>query len=197
MAFSSEVDLTIIVPCYNDAPTVGRALDSILMQKTTFEFDIIVINDCSTDNSLAIIEKYAKKDNRIHVKNFKENKGIAEAFFTGLNLTSSKYVAVLDSDDYYTRKDKLEIQIKYLENDIREDYVAIAHCFIQEMGNGRVKPNNIRKKNDFTYLDYLDGVNEYCQTSSYIYRNIFNGKPPECLRSYMTGENARLSVWLM
>ena len=90
--------LSVIIPVYNVEPYLEQCLDSVINQ-TYKNLEIICINDGSTDNSLKILEKYQKKDNRIKLINQK-NKGLSEARNAGLDVAKGEYIAFVDSDDY-------------------------------------------------------------------------------------------------
>ena len=88
--------ISIITRTYNRANVIERAINSILNQDYT-DFEIIVVNDGSTDNTLEIIAKY--NDPRIHVINHAQNTGMAAAFHTGLDNIRGDWFTLLDSDD--------------------------------------------------------------------------------------------------
>ena len=115
--------LSIIMPCYNVEHTLERALESVLMQKTNFEYEIIIINDASEDNTLTIANKYAWLYKNIIVISNKKNEGNAYSYYRGLCAARGEYFCVLDGDDYYTINDKLQRQIDFLDNDKNEEMV--------------------------------------------------------------------------
>ena len=90
--------VSVIVPVYNVEKYLEECLDSIINQ-TLEDIEIICVNDGSTDNSLKILKKYAKKDNRIKIINQK-NCGLGCARNSGLNQSQGDYIFFLDSDDY-------------------------------------------------------------------------------------------------
>lgn len=90
--------LSIIVPIYNEERWISRCLDSILRQ-TFLNFEVIIINDGSTDNSLDILEQYCQKDSRIKCITTK-NQGNAQALNVGLEHVTGDLVAFADADDY-------------------------------------------------------------------------------------------------
>ena len=93
------VSISVIIPCYNSQEYLEECLDSVVNQ--TFEdFEVICINDGSTDNTLNILEKYAKADNRIRIIS-QDNSGLAASRNVGLANASGKYICFLDSDDYF------------------------------------------------------------------------------------------------
>lgn len=92
------VKISVIVPVYNSSKYLDKCIDSLVNQ-TIKSYEIIIINDGSTDNSLDIINKYKKNNSMIKVISTKNN-GIGTARNIGLNNSSGKYVAFVDSDDY-------------------------------------------------------------------------------------------------
>lgn len=91
--------VSVIVPVYNTGKYLSKCLDSLIAQ-TLSDIEIICINDCSTDNSLEILERYAAKDNRIKIINFTENKGVSVARNTGIDVAEGEYIGFVDSDDF-------------------------------------------------------------------------------------------------
>ena len=92
-------ELTIIIPCFNAEKFLNKCIDSILNQKYN-NFDLILINDCSTDNTLNIIKSYKKKYDFIKVINNSSNMGAGYSRNRALEITNTKYVTFIDSDDY-------------------------------------------------------------------------------------------------
>lgn len=89
---------SIIVPVYNVEKYIDKCLASILRQ-TFKNFECIIIDDCSPDNSNAIIDKYVKLDQRFKVIHQK-NMGVSVARNTGLDIAKGDYIIFVDSDDY-------------------------------------------------------------------------------------------------
>ena len=104
--------LSVILPTYNRAHTLGRAVDSVLGQ-TFDDFELIIIDDGSTDESDAVLRAYAGEE-RVHVIRQAHNKGCAEARNVGLTASKGKYVAFQDSDDEWLPH-KLEKSVAALE----------------------------------------------------------------------------------
>ena len=92
------VKVSVIIPVYNVEIFLEECLDSVVNQ-TLKDIEIICVNDGSTDNSLSILESYAKKDNRIKIIN-QENQGVSVSRNNGLKISAGKYICFLDSDDY-------------------------------------------------------------------------------------------------
>ena len=106
-------EISVIIPVYNVEAYLPRCLDSVLRQ-TFQDIEILCINDCSTDGSLAVLEQYAKQDRRIKVFSNKENIGGALSRNVGLNNATGTYVYFIDSDDWIDA-DYLEVMLKTIK----------------------------------------------------------------------------------
>ena len=95
-----QPSVSITLSAYNVEPYLSECLDSIVNQ-TLLEIEIICINDGSTDGTLAILEQYAARDDRITVVNKNVNEGLAVARNESLDLAKGKYVAFVDGDDLF------------------------------------------------------------------------------------------------
>lgn len=91
--------LSIIIPAYNASATISKCLDSVIMQKTNFTFEVICINDGSKDNTKEILEKYQKKYLNVKLKTT-INQGLAAARNEGMKIANGRYFFFLDSDDF-------------------------------------------------------------------------------------------------
>ena len=171
--------LSIIMPCYNVEHTLERALESVLMQKTNFEYEIIIINDASEDNTLTIANKYAWLYKNIIVISNEKNEGNAYSYYRGLCAARGEYFCVLDGDDYYTINDKLQRQIDFLDNDKNEEYVGTATNFIIDLGNDLISIPDRSRVKEFGYADFITSNSGYYHTATYVYRNIFKGNVPK------------------
>ncbi len=102
--------ISVLMAVYNCDKYLREAIDSILNQ-TWNDFEFIIVNDGSTDNSLQILKEYS--DQRIKVITYEENKGVAHARNVGLKHCTSEYVALMDADDI-ALPDRLKLQYEYL-----------------------------------------------------------------------------------
>ena len=103
--------ISVIMPVFNADQYLHDSIQSILNQ-TFSDFEYIIINDGSTDNSLNIIKEYKDKDNRIKIVN-QTNMGVTKALINGINNSSRRFIARMDSDDI-SSKNRFEEQIKWL-----------------------------------------------------------------------------------
>ena len=139
-------DITIVIPVYNSGKYLNRCIDSIINQ-TINNYEILIIDDGSTDNSLNIINEYINKYNFIRVIS-QENSGPAVARNNGIKKTNTKYLMFIDSDDYI---DNDYIKVHY-DNILNTDYDVVMSGFRKTDGN------NIsfeRKLNDKEFSKYI------------------------------------------
>lgn len=117
---NENVAVSVLVFCYNHEKYLKQCIESILKQKTEFDFEIIIHDDCSNDNSLQIILEFVKKYPNI-VKFFSEKvpKYLSDPYtvcYTNmLHLASGRYIAWLEGDDYWTNPNKLQKQFEIME----------------------------------------------------------------------------------
>lgn len=116
MALYNNETVSVITPVYNVASVIERTLDSMLMQNYK-DLEIVLVDDCSKDNSAEIIAKYTAKYPNIVYHKQEKNGGAAVARNMALNLAKGRYVAFLDSDDLWC-EGKIEKQLSFMkEND--------------------------------------------------------------------------------
>lgn len=132
--------VTVLMPAYNAEKYIGTAIESILNQ-TYKDFEFIIVNDCSTDSTLDIIKKYAKKDKRIKIISNKENQKIAQTLNNGLKEAKGKYVARLDADDW-SYPERLEKQVNFMEEN---------PAIVLSSGNMEICDGELNKKNISNY----------------------------------------------
>lgn len=129
--------VSVIMPVYNAEKYLDAAISSVLNQ-TYQHFELIVIDDCSKDNSLEKARSYEQRDARVRVIAGEENQGVARVRNRGIQQAKGDYIALLDSDDVW-REDKLERQMALIES----QGAQIAYCsydFIDESGNKIMRP---------------------------------------------------------
>jgi glycosyltransferase involved in cell wall biosynthesis len=112
--------VSVIVPCYNYGKFISETLDSVLEQ-TYDNWECIIIDDGSTDNSKEIISCYTRKDKRFTYI-YQENKGLSAARNTGINAAKGDFLLFLDSDDKIKRR-KLEMEVAFLDDNPHVDIV--------------------------------------------------------------------------
>jgi glycosyltransferase involved in cell wall biosynthesis len=126
--------ISVVLPVYNVASFIKEAIDSILNQ-TIQDFEIIVIDDCSTDKTIEIVKSY--NDERIRILTKPENKGLIDSLNIGFNAAKGKYIARMDGDDISDLK-RFEKQLYVLENNPE---IKVCGSWLQAFG----KENKIIK----------------------------------------------------
>ena len=121
--------VSIITPCYNAAQYMGKCLDSLRNQDLQ-EWEAIVINDGSKDNTASIGKRYAEIDSRIKFLT-QRNEGVSIARNRALEIAQGKYVFFLDADDYILANDALQTLVAEMESQsleyIRFEYLSLIH----------------------------------------------------------------------
>lgn len=145
----NEKLVSIITPTYNCAKFIARTIDSVQAQ-TYRNWEMIIVDDCSQDNTKEIVEEYMKTDSRIHYQLLEENSGAAVARTTSMKIAKGSYMAFLDSDDIWM-PDKLERQIKWM-NDNDCAFSCTAYEQIDENDNLLNRTIKTVKKTDYNRL---------------------------------------------
>lgn len=107
--------VSVIMPSYNQDKYISEAIESVLNQSFK-KFELIIIDNKSTDKSREIIKKYQEKDERIKITFHKENEGISKSINDGIDMASGKYISFICTDDIWDEF-KLEKQLKALDKD--------------------------------------------------------------------------------
>ena len=115
------MSVTIIMPSYNSEKFIIESVESVLVQ-TYSNWELIIVDDCSPDDSNKIITKYVDNDSRIKLIKLQKNSGPAVARNTAIEAANGRYIAFLDSDDVWL-PNKLETQINFMhDNDLAFTY---------------------------------------------------------------------------
>ena len=153
--------VSIIVPMYNAEKFIGKTIESVLSQ--TYEnWEMLIMNDVSTDNSLAVVNEYAKKDDRIKVLNTEKNMGVVKGRNHLIDLANGKFIAFLDADDYW-HSQKLEKQIQFM----KEKNAGISCTEYTRVKENGEKINEVVIKSEISYTDMLKNNYLGCLTVMY------------------------------
>ncbi|UCD33432.1 MAG: glycosyltransferase family 2 protein [Desulfobacterales bacterium] len=160
-------EVSVIIPTFNRAKIVPKAIDSAL-QQTYRDYEIIVVDDGSTDNTKAVLEPY---DDKIEYR-YKDNGGISSARNYGIKLARGRYVALLDSDDYWLDK-KIERQMACFWDNPSYGMVATRCSSFDIDGNfdtvepqGKIRAKNRPGKSGWIYQDLF--YRNFIRTSSVV-----------------------------
>lgn len=146
--------VSIIIPTYNRAHLVGRAIQSVLNQ-TYQDFEIIVVDDGSVDNTEEIVGEFQRRDKRVKYLKHKVNKGGSAARNTGIKASRGEYIAFLDSDDEWLPR-KLQLQMEvFQKSPSRVGAVYTAYVYVKDSGK-EINEHKI-SKNGNIHLALLQG----------------------------------------
>ena len=128
----SGIKVSVIMPAYNAERFIAEAIGSVIAQ-TFCDWELIVIDDCSSDLTQTVAQQYAQKDARIRVIKNAENSGVSVSRMAGIQASRADWVAFLDSDDLW-REDKLEKQFAFVQEHPDAQILFTASAFISEKG---------------------------------------------------------------
>ncbi len=137
--------VSVCIPSYNCARFLPAAIDSILGQSFT-DFELIIVDDCSTDESRAVISHYAARDRRIVPVLNERNRGMVPNWNFCLELSRGEYIRFLFSDDLLVSPDALARMVDVLDSDRTVSLAASARHFIDETGTVLKTESRFRDK---------------------------------------------------
>lgn len=183
-----QVAVSVCVQTYQHVDFIRQCLDGILMQKTNFDFEILLGEDQSTDGTREICLEYARRyPGKIKLflhqreNNILVNGNPSGRFNYLYNIFSArgKYIAVCEGDDYWTDPLKLQKQVAFLENN--PEYVACHHRFIvKDQDDSTVEDFQSSRKKDFTSDEMATGV--LMKSNTIMFRNVEIDFPPPAMK---------------
>lgn len=150
--------VSIIIPVYNGEKTIQKTIQSVLSQSYS-NIEIILVDDCSTDNTIKVITQLTQKDNRIHFFQNTQNRGVAHTRNFACSVATGDYLAFLDSDDLW-HKEKLAKQLNYMQK-TKADICYTAYNMIDKedrLLSNRFVPSTL------TYTDLLKENSILCSS---------------------------------
>lgn len=180
-------DITIIMPSYNKEKYIAEALDSVFMQKTVYDYQIIVADDGSTDRTVEIVNKYQQKyPNKIILLNSDKNLKLYKNILRAYEITKTDYFCVLDPDDYWIDEFKIQKALDFLEKN--KDYTIYVTDTDLILPNGDKK--KFIKRNrivDSTFKDFLLNKASLGCTLGSTFRNVvFKNGLPEKMKNLVS-----------
>lgn len=165
--------LSIICLVYNHESYLHQAIDSLIMQKMDFPFEILLGEDCSTDNSRTIIKEYENSNpGYFDIYYRKVNMGATGNGYDLMMRAKGKYISFFETDDYYLDPLALQMQVDFLEN--HPEFIGVTHNYKMVDENGDAYKVNFVKK---TFLDKPVTLKDFLENgfitrlSCGIYRN--------------------------
>lgn len=175
-----KTKLVVCITTFNLEAFISEAIESVLAQITNFDFQILIADDCSTDNTLNILRQYqVKHPSKIIVLESDRNKGSlanSNRLFDGLN---SEYFTFLDGDDYWVNNMFLQNAVDFL--DTHKEYTIYAGN-TQYLVEGKITTEVVSKdllNSSYSFTDYLCSKVPFIHTSAIVLRNVIfcNGLP--------------------
>lgn len=145
--------VSIILPTYNRRKMLEKAIESVFEQSFT-DWELIIIDDASTDDTQEKMTELDSKEEKLRYMRIPKisNKGISEYLNIGLRNARGKYIARIDDDDYWCHKDKLKLQVEFLDNN--PEYVVVGGGVILVDGNGNELFRYLKKETDEEIRSY-------------------------------------------
>lgn len=172
-----SIDVVMVV--YNQEKFIAKAIESVVLQNKWAECKLIIGDDCSTDGTLRICKEYAEKfpDNIILVES-DVNRGLINNYLNCFNYCMSDYIAILEGDDYWTDKFKLNKQVEILENDNEVGLVHTSYETLNDVTNvlTAVPVKVFAKMSEFQGYIYNDIVSQnfICAVTVMFRRKVLN-----------------------
>ncbi|PRY48318.1 glycosyl transferase family 2 [Arcticibacter pallidicorallinus] len=167
----SEVMVSICCITYNHEKYIAEAIDSFLMQETSFQYEILIGEDSSSDGTKAILADYvARYPGRIQVFSSETNLGAVKNFTNVLKRSKGKYIAFCDGDDFWTDAKKLQKQVDFMEGN--DDYIICCHYsqVIDDQGK-TVYVSDDMIPLEYSYGDLLAGNRKETRVASMLMRS--------------------------
>lgn len=172
--------VSVIVRAYNAEKTLNQALDSILAQKTKYPYQIVIGVNPSTDNTIEICRKYAKRFDIITLLAHDTNIGPVRNWICCINRCLGKYVMMCDSDDYWQNSSKIQLQVEYMESHPECVLCHSDNDIINGM-YGKVLRNckkGIQEKEGFVQKEIFNGTIAITNVTSCYRRDVFEQYVP-------------------
>ena len=184
MNYKKKISCHVIT--YNHANYIEKCINSILSQKTKYDFEIVIGDDLSTDGTRDIIQSYREKFPEIIKLNLRSERGTGipgkENFLSTLALCEGEYITLCDGDDYWTDTLKLHKQVSFLE--LHSEYVLNFHPIKILEKNGELTDDYITKVPEYyDSIEDLAILGNYIHTPSVMFRNILGELPEEMILS--------------
>lgn len=177
---NESIRVSICCITYKQDLYIAQAIDSFLMQMTTFPFEIIVGEDCGGDDTLTILAAYqARYPNLIKVIASEKNIGANSNFLKILNIAQGDYIAVCEGDDYWVDESKLQKQVSSLEQNIQSDICFTAAKTLDSNGATGESAKHSNNSCIFTLKDVIYGGGGFMPTASLMFRKSIIKKIPD------------------
>ena len=147
--------VSVILLTYNHEAYIEQSLHSVLSQKTSFDFEVLVSEDCSTDRTREIVKHFADEhSDRVRLFLSESNLNTNEVTLRALRAARGEYIAFLDGDDYWTSDRKLDTQVLFMDE--HPEYAVSHHNVLQFWDDGSRSPRSFKGTNQPLSSDLVD-----------------------------------------
>lgn len=183
---TDAVKLSIVIPTYNHESYIATCIQGVLKQKVNFNYEVLIGEDCSTDDTRAVLKELEPKlPPQFQIFYREQNMGPGDFGNVDDLIARSKgeYLTVLEGDDFWAYEEKLQKQIDFLDQN--PDYMAVAHncVVVDHYGQPRDKVYTECKDEEYTLQHYLYDILPG-QTATIVYRSTYTAYHNEFLREY-------------
>jgi len=180
--------LSVWMITYNHAPFIREAIESVLMQQTNFDFELVIGDDCSKDETREILESYKNKyPNQIKLLLHPKNLGMMGNMIATLEACTGTYIAMCEGDDYWIDPLKLQKQVDFLDQN--PDHVLTFHNALLQFDEEPERQAEIfysYTKEDYTIEDLFGDW--FIPTASVVFRNYLIPSYPDWFKASPTGD---------
>lgn len=164
--------VSVVMITYGHASFIEEAINGVLMQECNFDYELIISNDCSPDNTNELVEKLLESHPKKHLVryfNHNVNKGMMLNFTWAVEQASnSKYIALCEGDDFWTDSKKLQKQVRFLDENTNYN-LAFHNTLILKPDGNLKKCNDWTIEKTFEFKDFTSS--NFANTTSLLYRN--------------------------
>lgn len=185
-------DILVSINCitYNHAKYIRKTIEGFLIQKTSFKYEILIGEDCSTDETRGIIEEYVERfPETIFLITSDHNVGARKNLRRLHEASKGKYIAICEGDDYWVDPGKLQKQIDFMEQNPECSLCFHSAKIVNETGEltgNCVRPNN--KNHEYGVKDIVEGGGQFFPTASMVYPKIHMNNPPQWYLTASVGD---------
>ncbi len=187
-----NIIISVLLITYNQEKYIRQAIESVLSQKTDYEWELLIGEDNSSDNTSKIVAEYTdyKAENCTVTTIIRdENVGASQNLFDLIKRAKGKYLTVLEGDDYWIGDDRIQFLAEFLESN--PEYVAVSHMRERRTSENILLGYDPAKKligKKFTLKDFVKGY--LYSAMGCMYRNIYAGNADQYEKMFLTARNA-------
>lgn len=169
--------VSVIMLAYNIGPYIETAIISVLRQQTSYDVQLVIAEDCSTDNTLSVCRKYKQQyPDQITLVEHETNVGLQQNFMDAHAQCQGEYIAICDGDDYWTSRHKLQRMTDFMDN--HPEYAICFHRVINYYEENRTKSLSNGGQKRITSIKDL-ACSNYITNSSSLFRHAYYPQIPE------------------